>query len=740
MIVTLCVGPGFAKLSRQQRKTLLVLRGIVIALALLALLRPGIVSKISQQQTAVLAVLLDFSRSMRLPHLSTGPSRWDSMRNMIDANQALFDEIARQNIEVRFYGFGSSLMPLNESAEVIDWPQNATAAETDLGSSIYSIIDSVRDQRLIGIVVASDGVQNAPDPEIELSQAAKFMSDSQTPLFAVPFGQPAENEQFADIALSNMADQYTVWVKNDLVVNATVEARGFANREIPIQLIVIDEKGNQKLVDTIRQKITKQSQTQTVELKYTPSEAGQFRLLVRAQPQEAEVSPRNNELPAFLTVNEGGLRVLYLYGSLNWEQAYLKRSLGAYQDIQLDMYYVDARSLASTGRPLNLQHLFGDPQYDVFILHDVDARAIFQPDFQEENLNLLADAVVNQGKGFLMIGGFHSFGAGLFHSTPLKDVLPIEMEFWERQDFEPAKISKDLHINRPLSLRVATRHFITRLGGPDENAAIWQQLPPLGGANNFVNVKDTAGILLESTDGDPILVATQVGGRVLAFAGDQTYKWWTHGFKNHHKQFWRQVILWLAFKDASEDEDISIDLPQRRYQPNSQVKFTVNARTQTQNEIRDIQLSGKLITPDGSESAISISPGQNPSQIDRALINEPGIYAIEVEGRRGNDLIATAKREFAVFDNDKEQATPGADPDQLNRLVERTTQWGGKMVEPPEFDDLLREFAEYSPKMKIDVPLKWQLGDTPYDALTYVLVFVGLITTEWYLRKKWGMV
>ena len=62
------------------------------------------------------------------------------------------------------------------------------------------------------------------------------------------------------------------------------------------------------------------------------------------------------------------------------------------------------------------------------------------------------------------------------------------------------------------------------------------------------------------------------------------------------------------------------------------------------------------------------------------------------------------------------------------------------MVEPPEFDDLLREFAEYSPKMKIDVPLKWQLGDTPYDALTYVLVFVGLITTEWYLRKKWGMV
>ena len=52
----------------------------------------------------------------------------------------------------------------------------------------------------------------------------------------------------------------------------------------------------------------------------------------------------------------------------------------------------------------------------------------------------------------------------------------------------------------------------------------------------------------------------------------------------------------------------------------------------------------------------------------------------------------------------------------------------------------MKELAELSPKMNIEVPIKWQLGDTWYDALIYVLLFAGLLTYEWWLRKKWGLV
>ncbi len=738
MLAALWIGPTFARLSRSQRATLFGIRATVILLALVALLRPGIVSKVAQPQTAVLAVLLDFSRSMRLPHLATGPNRWDSMLNVVDDQRSVLQRIGDQNIDVRFYGFGGTVTTLPSQSGQVQWPPQADLAETDLGSSIYSVIDSVRDQRLLGMVVLSDGVQNASDPEIELSQAEKLLADMQTPLVTVPFGQPSQNEQFADIALTNMPDQFTAWVKNDLIISATVEARGFANREVPIQLIVIDSSGNESLVDTIRQPFTKQSETAFVELKYTPSEAGQYRLLVRAEPQEAEVSARNNELPAFLTVNKGGLRVLYLYGSLTGEQAFLQRALRSYQDIQLDTVFVDSR-IRDTQRPRNRSHLFGDPEYDVFILHDVDSRDLYRKDFEEENLQLLGRAIEN-GKGLLMIGGFHSFGAGLYHGTPLGDYLPIEMEFYEKQEFQPAPIRNELHVNQRLKIVVATPHFITRLSGSDNEEDIWKQLPPLAGANRFAGLKDNANVLLESTGGEPILVASQVGGRVLAFAGDTTYKWWLSGFINQHKQFWRQIILWLAFKDGVEGEDIVIELPQRRFQPNSKIGFFVRARNQSNQDIADVQLTGTLTAPDGRQSPIRITTGQGMSQIGRDLTGQPGIYSIEITGTRDGRSVGNAVREFAVFDNDKEQSIAGADPDQLNRLSEGTREWGGKMVEPAEFGQLLEEFAAVAPQMEIEVPLKWQLGDTWYDALGFVLLFVGLISTEWWLRKKWGLV
>ena len=62
------------------------------------------------------------------------------------------------------------------------------------------------------------------------------------------------------------------------------------------------------------------------------------------------------------------------------------------------------------------------------------------------------------------------------------------------------------------------------------------------------------------------------------------------------------------------------------------------------------------------------------------------------------------------------------------------------MIAPDDLSRVLDELISGSPKMQIEVPLKWQLGDTWYDASIFVLLFAGLLTWEWWLRKKWGMV
>jgi uncharacterized membrane protein len=174
-------------------------------------------------------------------------------------------------------------------------------------------------------------------------------------------------------------------------------------------------------------------------------------------------------------------------------------------------------------------------KYNVYIIGDLDSSA-----FRKEDLQALHDSVAKNGAGLIMLGGFHSFWAGGYQKTPLADLLPLEVrpiDQLSKQDFD-AKIREDLHL-KPVPLADGPGPGKTgvkmlpdarfgyeppmRLASRDQNRAAWEKLPPLDGANKFEALKVTARPLAVSSDGKPLLVASEFGaGRVLAFAGDST--------------------------------------------------------------------------------------------------------------------------------------------------------------------------------------------------------------------------
>ena len=93
-----------------------------------------------------------------------------------------------------------------------------------------------------------------------------------------------------------------------------------------------------------------------------------------------------------------------------------------------------------------------------------------------------------------------------------------------------------------------------------------------------------------------------------------------------------------------------------------------------------------------------------------------------------------------VYDRDKEKSNPAGDADQLARMSSRTKAWGGRLMRPQEFGALLDSILANPPDMKISVPRKWQLGDSLVDGLVFLFTFVGSLTAEWLLRKRWGLV
>jgi hypothetical protein len=246
-------------------------------------------------------------------------------------------------------------------------------------------------------------------------------------------------------------------------------------------------------------------------------------------------------------------------------------------------------------------------------------------------------------------------------------------------------------------------------------------------------------------------------GRVLAAAVDSTFRWYRRGFQQEHMRFWRQAMLWLARKDQADSNDVWVDLPQRRLPSGSSVTFEAGVRGPDGNPLGGVELAATVwrVSAGGTDDA-SEDRGPQADDVDgRAIeltarpdawsgasqpLREPGEYQLRVQASKdGADLGAVTAR-FLVTTQDLELTDPAANPQQLAMLAAQTEEAGGKPIAPEQVPELLQEIARKRREQKIPYEQRWQLGDTLLDAWAAFLLLVGLLSTEWYLRKRWSLV
>ncbi len=273
---------------------------------------------------------------------------------------------------------------------------------------------------------------------------------------------------------------------------------------------------------------------------------------------------------------------------------------------------------------------------------------------------------------------------------------------------------------------------------------MWKKLAPLKGANRWAGVKQIPGVQLLATAPDdiPLLVAGEYGGgRVLAFSGDSTWHWWRQGESQLHRRFWRQVVLWLARRDDLTRNDVWIDLPQRRLPAGSRVAFTTGVRTAMGDPVSAAGWSATLIDPQGRSTAVPLANKGEEFAGNVARLSTPGDYQIRVTANsEGGESLGSCVTNFEVMDQDVELNNPAADPDQMARLASLTRDSGGCVVAPEQLAALLEDIQQNPPQMVEEVLTRWQLADTAWDAWLVLLLLAALLGTEWYLRKRWGLV
>src|SRR5439155_7337773 len=135
------------QVTRLQRSELVALRGAVLAGVGLFLFRTIIVLQPSANGDAIVPVLVDVSRSMRLPE-DTGRTR-AARAAAIVTTQVLPSLSGHYQPEL--FGIGDGLSPISPEG------LHADARRTDLAGAVAAVRERYRGQRVAGIVLLSDG-------------------------------------------------------------------------------------------------------------------------------------------------------------------------------------------------------------------------------------------------------------------------------------------------------------------------------------------------------------------------------------------------------------------------------------------------------------------------------------------------------------------------------------------------------------------------------------------------------
>jgi hypothetical protein len=762
LIGLLFIRPRHVRLMRRQWAALVGLRLVVVLLMLFALLRPSFVYTKVEPVKASLVVLLDGSRSMQVADSLGDKPRWDAMKLLLDASAKDIATLS-EKWDVTAYQFDSETKKLELRDGKVDLAAEANGEESAIGAAMNDALDRETNKRVLATLLLSDGAQRAAPPrDLTPQLAARRLAAENIPLYTFTFGKSGGSER-ADLSVGDLVTNETIFAETPTEVRARLTADGYANQRVKVQLLWETPKG-MEAVDTVQVDTGVQGSSVPIALRYTPRKAGEYKVTVRVEPREGELVTSNNEVSTFVTVRAGGINVLYLVGAKRvgggpgQEQRFVRAALAQSPDIVVSRRLIDyeppevditdllgkpsAAGSAAPGQPLA-----AEAAPDVLILDDVDVQGLNLASWQA------IAARVQKGMGLIMLGGYHSFGPGGFRGSPLANVLPMELGVAQRQEFGE-RLREDVQLDGPVrmhpALPLGARHPAMQVessgkwkpGTSDAATAnSWAQLPPLDGANRIERneLKPNAQVLAEADDAlkHPLLIAGQSGdGRVLAFAGDSTWRWQMGGFGEAHRRFWRQCVLWLAKKDEHTEGRVWIKLAGRRVMRGSRVDFTVGADSPQGESVANAQFDVTVQTPDGRSEQVRAAKASDGWSATFRGTTKPGDYRIVVKAKDGAADLGTAEARFLVPNQDMELDRPAAEPTLMAQLADTTKPAGGAALAAEELPDLLKRLANKPPELKEEVIAKV----TYWDRWPFFLMFVGLLSGEWYLRKRWGLV
>jgi uncharacterized membrane protein len=700
------------------------LQTLLAALLLVLLWQPAITVAELKPQQNIIAVLVDDSRSMAITE--------DGSTRQAQAILALQNGVLASLNR----GFQTRLYRVDAVPARIDSLNNLRpdAPSTRIGDSLKQLSEETSDLPIGAVVLLSDGDDNAGGISADAISALRARH---IPVHTVGFGRERASH---DVELDDVVVAPRALADSRLAARITLHQRGYAGAKINLTVRDVSA-GQAKTLAARTISLGPDGNLQTETLMFDIGGAGAKTLEIAAAPLPGEENKANNTLTRVVNVGSEPRRILYIEGEPRWEFKFIRQAEEDDRMVQIasivrtseNKIYrqgiADPKELAS-GFPSRPEDLF---VYQGLIIGSVEA-GYFTPAQQE----LIREFVDRRGGGLLMLGGQFSLADGGWNATKLTDLFPTTLPTQAgtfHREADPR--NGTTHTTSELA-KAGVDNIITRLvDDPAANAAKWKTLPYLMDYEDPGTPKPGAAVLAQMITPEgrtlPLLITENFGrGRSAIMATGGSWRWQMSSplGDTAHDLFWQQLLRWVV---SDTPGHVAASMPAQMLLDNGAVTLTADVRDQQYNPAPDAKVEAHILGPSGVSALVEMAPvPDNPGQFQAAWSSPKiGAYLTEVTAQRNRTELGRDVLTFQRMDGVAENFHTEQNRDLLERLA---TQTGGQYWKPADLGRLAGSipFSEAG----VTVRETKDLWDLPL----VFLVLLLLRFSEWWLRRKWGIV
>ena len=695
-----------------------------ILIVVLLLFRPVVSYQNEHIEKPTLIFLLDTSASMSIADDASGVTRFDQARGKLGKWQEKFKN-----------DFRILTIPFADRAEPPLGPDELPALKptgkaTSLSRALAAVSKQLAPAETASVILLSDGIHNAAGNPVDAARKTGRI------VHVIGVGASLRtNSSYRDIQVTGIDCPDRMMLNNIAKVTGSIDAIGLGGRVVQAFL---DEDGRQ--VAQVELTLDDVEGSQQAAFEFRPTVKGRHTYTVRVPPVNEEKIVENNQRSAVSTVAEAGIRVLYIEGTLRGEYgALVDRFLAKDPDLEFCAVVQTKQNVFNARTNIDGMKLVAIPadqetidKFDVFILGDIDG-TFLRPELQQMLLKR-----IRAGAGLVMIGGYHSLGPGGYAGTPLGEALPVRLgsrEIGQFTDQFLPTLTPD-GARHPIFANIGD-FFPTRQGD-----AKTPGLPPLDGCTRVEDARPGATVLaVLAADRTPmpvLAVQSLDRGRTAIFTGDTTRNW-QQGPRALNQdspflRFWGQMVRWLAGRAETVEAKAGIEASTDKayYEPGEAIQIAAIVRDKQGQGSNNAKVAATVKGPLDKPEQVALSTVAGPGGHYGGAF-EPraaGQYEFIVEAKLGELVLTSEKLPVAVGRPNLEFEKLDLDEKMLGRIAAETH---GSYVPLASADQLLEQLDRTQKKSSVYVEqrLYWPPG--------FWAFFVAVLSTEWFLRKKYQL-